>query len=539
MITNKLYFGDNLDILKRYIADESIDLIYLDPPFKSNQDYNVLFSDKNGTKSNAQIKVFEDTWHWNIEAENTYDEIINLGGKISDVLVGIERFIGKNDMMAYLVMMTPRLIELRRVLKSTGSIYIHCDTTASHYLKIIMDAIFDPRNFKNEIIWKRSHTRSSISKIFRRNHDSIFFYTKTDDYYYNQQFGELSEGSKQLYSHKDKNGYYQLVPLLGSGIRHGETGKIWKGIDPNKQGKSGMHWLTIPSKLDEYEKKGLVYWPKKGKTPRLKYYLQDTKGVPLGDTWDKIGIIEASSNEGLGYPTQKPEKLLERIIQTSCPKEGIVLDPFCGCGTTISVAHKLNRSWVGIDITHLAISLIKHRLMDSFSSKVEKEYEVIGEPVSLSGAKELAQEDRFQFQWWALGLIGARPVEQKKGADKGIDGHLYFRETQKEKVKEIIISVKSGHISVKDIRDLRGVIERENAVIGVLITLEKPTEPMITEAVVAGFYINPMYHNKYPRIQILTIENLLDGKRIESPRADNGFKIKQAQKKDRTKQSKL
>jgi len=539
IMKNTLYYGDNLDILKRYIEDESIDLIYLDPPFKSNQDYNVLFSDRNGTLSNAQIKVFEDTWRWNIEAENAFDELLKFGGKICDVLIGIERFIGRNDMMAYLVMMAPRLIELRRVLKSTGSIYIHCDTTASHYLKIVMDAIFDPRNFKNEIIWKRSHTRSSISKIFRRNHDSIFFYTKTDEYFYNQQYGKLSNASLKLYHYNDKKGRYRLVPVLVSGVRHGKTGEVWRDIDPNRQGKSGMHWITIPDKLEKYEKKGLLVWPKRGKLPQLKYYLEENKGVPLGDTWDKLGIIESSSKESLGYPTQKPEKLLERIIKTSCPKDGVVLDPFCGCGTTVCTAHKLNRTWIGMDITHLAITLIKHRLRDSFGEKVESEYEVIGEPISVSGAKALAKQDRFQFQWWALGLVGARPVDQKKGADKGIDGRLFFRETEKGTVKETIISVKSGHVGVKDIRDLRGVIEREKAEIGVLITLEEPTKPMVKEAVNAGFYVPKGYETKYQRIQILTIEDIFNGYKIESPRTENSFKIKQAGKRYRTTQIKI
>ena len=519
MTKNLLCYGDNLQILRDYIKDETVDLIYLDPPFKSNKDYNVLFAEQNGSRSAAQMKAFEDTWEWNTVAAAAYRDIVERGGKPSQVMQAFHTFLGESDMLAYLAMMAPRLVELHRVLKPTGSIYLHCDTAASHYLKILMDAVFSPHNFRNEISWQRSQTRSSISRIFKRAHDILLFYSKTGDYHFRLQYKELSDASLKLYKHEDKQGFFQPVPLLVSGKRKGKTGEVWRGIDPNKQGRGGMHWVTVPDKLEQYESQGRIVWPKKaGGTPRLKYYLDANKGVPVSDFWEDIAIISSSSAERLGYPTQKPEALLERIIQASSNDGDVVLDPFCGCGTTIAVAQKLNRRWIGIDVTHLAVALMKHRLKDMFGEKVK--FEVVGEPVSLPDAKTLAGKDPYQFQWWALGLVGARPVEQKKGADKGIDGRLYFHDeadTSKAKTKQIIISVKAGHVSVPYIRDLRGVIERENAAIGVLISMNNPTKPMRTEAASGGFYKSPWQKEPYPRLQILTIEELLNGKRIDCP----------------------
>jgi DNA modification methylase len=370
---NTLYYGDNLDILKRYIKDESVDLVYLDPPFNSNVNYNVLFAEKNGSGATAQIKAFDDTWHWDQSAALAYREIVEKGGKISVLMQSLRSFLSESDMMAYLAMMAPRLVELHRCLKTTGSIYLHCDPTASHYLKMLMDAVFGPENFINEISWKRSQTRSSISRSFRRAHDIVLFYSRSNDYHFNMQYKPLSAASLKMYENEDKQGKYQAVPLLVSGKRNGETGKVWRGIDPNTKGKGGMHWVTIPEKLNEYDKQGLILWPdKEGGSPRLKYYLSQSPGVPLSDFWEDIDLISSSAAEALGYPTQKPEELLERIINASSKSGAVVLDPFCGCGTAIAVAEKLNRQWIGIDITHLAITLMKHRLRDSFEKNMEQ-----------------------------------------------------------------------------------------------------------------------------------------------------------------------
>lgn len=460
MPSNTLYYGDNLDILRRYIADESVDLIYLDPPFKSNQDYNVLFQEQNGSRSKAQVKAFEDTWRWDQGAAEAYQEVVEKGGMVSQVMQAFRTFLGDTDMMAYLAMMAPRLVEIERVLKPTGSIYLHCDPTASHYLKMLMDAVFGAKNFLNEVIW---HYRKwpSGKFTFQRNHDVLLFYSK-------------SNSRKRIFNQL----YMERAP---STLKRFGMSKIISGHDEIGR--------RVPSKMDT----------------------QDSEGVRQDDVWE-IGRVPPIKQL---FPTEKPDSLLERVIKASSKEGDIVLDPFCGCGTTIVAAQRLNRKWIGIDITHLAITLIKNRLRDAFRNQVT--YKIIGEPVSLPDAVTLANQDPFQFQWWALGLVGARPVEQKKGADKGIDGRLYFHDEKVGgKTKQITLQVKSGHVAPGHIRDLRGVMEREEAQIGVLITLQNPTQAMRTEAASAGFYESAGW-GKYPRLQILTVEELLQGKQIQYP----------------------
>ena len=516
MDDNTLFYGDNLDILKRYVPDESVDLVYLDPPFNSNQNYNVLFKEQNGSQAASQISAFQDSWKWGREGESIFSDLVLKGGKVADCLQAFRTFLGTCDMLAYLVMMAPRLVELRRAMKQTASICLHCDPTASHYIKMIMDAVFGPENFINDISWKRSQTRSSISRSFRRAHDVILFYARGPKYRFNMQYKQLSEASLKMYESEDKTGPYQAVPLLVSGKRNGETGKVWRGIDPNTKGKAGMHWVTIPAKLEEYDSRGLILWPdKKEGSPRLKYYLSQSPGVPLSDFWEDIDLISSSSAEALGYQTQKPVALLERIISAGSNPGDLILDPFCGCGTTVAAAQKLDRRWVGIDITYLAIVLIKNRLVDAFGNQAT--YKVIGEPMSLPDAQALAESDPYQFQWWALGLVGARPIEQKKGADKGIDGKIVFQGDKPGEFEQVMISVKAGHLMANHIRDLRGVVEREKAAIGVLISMEDPSKPMQTEAVTAGFYESKNWGKKYPKIQLLTISALLAGKKVDMP----------------------
>jgi DNA modification methylase len=517
MPDNKLYYGDNLEVLREHIKDESVDLIYLDPPFNSRQDYNVLFAEKDGTKAAAQIMAFEDTWEWNMDAERAYEEIVERGGRVSDAMRAFRTFLSSSDMMAYLAMMAPRLIELQRVLKDTGSIYLHCDPTASHYLKMLMDAVFGPQYFRSEIIWKRSHSHNT-AKRYGPIHDTLLFYVKTDACEWHSLTVPLgAEYVESHYKHEEGGRRYKRQDITGSGIRHGETGKPWRGIDPTPKNR---HWMRPPDELDELDRKGLVYWPEKsGSWPYFKLFLDERTGQPLQDVWVDIDPINPVATERLGYPTQKPEALLERILGSSSSEGELVLDPFCGCGTAIAVAQRLNRHWIGIDITHLAIGLIKKRLDDAFGESVRKTYEVIGEPVDLAGAQELADHDPYQFQWWALGLAGARPLEKKKGADQGIDGRLYFHDEAKGgKTKQIIFSVKAGHVQASHVRDLRGVIEREKAEIGVLISMEPATKPMRKEAAGAGFYQPPGLADKYPRIQLLSIEELLAGKRLAYPR---------------------
>jgi adenine specific DNA methylase Mod len=514
---NTLYYGDNLDILRRYVKDESVDLVYLDPPFKSNQDYNVLFAEQNGTRSAAQIKAFEDTWRWDEEAARTYQEVVETGTEqVSKVMQAFRTFLGENDMLAYLSMMAPRLVELRRVLKPTGSIYLHCDPAASHYLKLLMDATFGPEYFLNEIIWKRTTAHSS-AKRFGPIHDTLLYYGKSDQVIWNAQFTEYDGAYlEKYYRYDDGDGrLYWRNSLTAAGLRHGSSGKPWRGIDI---GATGQHWKFTVEKLDELDAAGQIYWPPGGRGfPQIKRYRDELKGVAVGDIWTDIDRINQVAAERLGYPTQKPEALLERIVRASSNEGDIVLDPFCGCGTAVAIAQKLKRQWIGIDITHLAITLIRHRLKDAFGD--EAKYQVVGEPVSLPDAEELAQQDPYQFQWWALGLVGARPTEQKKGADKGIDGRLYFHDEPKT-TKQIIFSVKAGALHATYVRDLRGVVEREKAAIGVLISLEPPSKPMRAEAASAGFYKAP-WGKDYARLQLLTVADLLAGKAVDYPHQIN------------------
>jgi DNA modification methylase len=544
MTENKLYYGDNLDVLYRYIGDESVDLVYLDPPFKSDQNYNVLFAEKNGAQSASQIKAFEDTWHWDEKAAELFEEVVESGGRVSQVMQAYRTFLGENDMLAYLSMMAPRLVHLRRVLKPTGSIYLHCDPAASHYLKLLMDAVFGPVSFLNEIIWKRTHAHSGARR-FGPVHDTILFYARSARYRWSTQKTTYSQSyTDTFFRFADADGRrYRATILTGSGTRGGESGQPWRGVDPTK---SGRHWAipgyirgllgddqpaTIQDALDRLDALGRVLWPAKADgVPSFKQYLDDMEGVKVQDVWTDIPPISSQAKERLGYPTQKPEALLGRIIEASSNEGDVVLDPFCGCGTTIAAAQKLNRRWIGIDITHLAVALIKHRLQSAFGEQIENEYQVIGEPVSLPDAEALARQDAYQFQYWALGLVGARPVEQKKGADRGIDGRLYFHDDESGKTKQIVLSVKSGRVSVSDVRDLRGVVERENAALGVLIALQEPTRAMRTEAASSGFYESPGWRQRYHRVQVLTVADLLGGERISYPPSRKNVTYKKAPK---------
>ena len=509
-----LYYGDNLDILRRYIKDETVDLSYLDPPFNSAQNYNAFFHEKDGTDAASQIRAFEDTWSWNQESQKVYEELILKPGKVSEVMQAFHTFLGTNDMMAYLAMMAPRVVELRRVLKPTGSLYLHCDPTASHYLKLLLDAVMGPSEFRNEIIWKRTSAHSG-SKKFGPVHDVILYYVRGENPTWNAPRGAYEEEYlDKYYKFDDGDGrLHWRADLCAAGTRNGESGKVWRGIDP---GSKGMHWKYTVQKLDELDAAGRIYWPPKGTMPQYKRYRDELKGKLATDIWDDIDRINPVGAERLGYPTQKPVALLERIISASSNPGDVVLDPFCGCGTTIDAAEKLGRKWIGIDITQLATSLIKNRLRDTYGDKIE--IVTVGEPTTPNEASVLAEQDKYQFQWWALGLVGARPVEQKKGADHGIDGKILFRDDLKAaKAEQVIIQVKGGKTGVADERDLRAVLDREKAAMGVLISLQPPTGPMEAEAASAGFYAHKMNGQQYPRLQLRTVKELMDGKGIERP----------------------
>ena len=474
---NTLYFGNNLEVLRRYIADDCVDLVYLDPPFKSNQDYNVLFAEQDGSRSAAQIQAFDDTWRWDIEAEAAYQEVVEGGGQVSLAMQAFRTVLGESDMLAYLSMMAPRLKELHRVLKPTGSIYLHCDPTASHYLKVLMDSVFKPQNFRNEITWLRTLSKGLMTRRLPNNHDILLAYQKTGEATWNNDImflpydeDNLDDKTSGKYYHRDTDGrLYRLDNLINPNRNRPNLTYEFLGIT--------RVWRWTKGRMEKAYNDGLVIQTRPGAVPQLKRYLDEQRGKPIGDVWIDIPPINSQAQERLGYPTQKPEALVERVIIGSSNKGDIVLDPFCGCGTAIAVAQKLDRVWIGIDLTHLAISLIKHRLISAFGDTIKDTYEVIGEPTDVAGAKELAATSPYQFQWWALGLVNARPVEEKKGADKGIDGRLFFHdEREGGKTKQIVFSVKAGKLHAPYVRDLRGVVDREKAAIGVLISMDEPTK---------------------------------------------------------------
>ena len=521
-----LFYGDNLDILRRHIPDACVDLIYLDPPFNSARNYNVLFRDAQGVESEAQIVAFGDTWRWTHEAELLFDELRTQTrlAEAMDALVALTR---KGPMGAYLVMMAIRLLELHRVLKPSGSLYLHCDPTASHYLKVVMDAIFGAENYINEISWRRTTTKNDFRQgatNWPRVRDVLLHYRRDirTSGVFAQPFAAYSEEYvKTKYPYADPDGRrYGLWDLTapGSGSR-GHPQYEFLGVT--------RYWRYSKEKMQQLHDEGRVAQNKPGAVPRYKRYLDEMQGVAIGDSWDDIPPINSQAAERLGYPTQKPLALLERIIAASSNPGDLVLDPFCGCGTTIDAAQLLGRAWVGIDITHLAIALQKYRLQDAHPGLPIR---VVGEPEDLGAARQLAQDDRFQFQWWALSLMRARPLggevggAGKKGADKGIDGVITFVDDASGKLKRALVQVKSGKVSSRDIRDLVGTLDREKAQIGLFVTLEEPTRDMQAEAASAGVYTAAWSQERFPRVQILTVGALLHGVKPQMPAAHGTFK---------------
>ncbi len=520
MDTNTLYYGDNLDVLQQYIKDETVDLVYLDPPFNSNATYNVLFGEQDGKQAAAQIKAFDDTWRWDQAAALTYQETVEKGGPVSLALQAFRTFLGENMLLAYLTMMAPRLVALKRVMKPTASIYLHCDPTASHYLKLLMDAVFGVVNYRNEISWKRTSAHSD-SRVFGKAHDVILYYTKGPEFHHAKQY--LPYDAEYLDSHYrylDEGGRrYRTDNLTAAGLSGGGYEYEWHGVK--------RIWRCPIETMQKLDAAGRVRYTR-NETAEYVRYLDEMPGMAAQDIWIDISPVNSRAQERLGYPTQKPLALLERIIAASSNPGDVILDPFCGCGTAVVAAQKMERKWIGIDITHLAVTLMKHRLWDAFGKELP--FQVLGEPVSLPDAQTLAASDPYQFQWWALGLVGARPTEKKKGADKGIDGVLYFHdENGSGKTKKVIISVKAGHVTVSQIRDISGVLTREKAEIGVLITMESPTKPMRSEIASAGFYDSP-WGSRHPRLQILTIEELLDGKQLDYPASRGNVTFKKGEK---------
>ncbi len=534
----QLYYGDCLTVM-RDMDDESVDLVYLDPPFNSKATYNILFKPPEKMGEGAQIKAFDDTWHWNLEAEREYDEILQnpQSSDLANLMEALRRFLGINDMLAYIVHMANRLLEIRRVMKPTASVYLHCDPTASHYLKLVMDGLFGAKNFKTEIIWKRTSAHSDAKqgrKQHGRIHDVIFFYTKSSEYLWNQVYTPYDESYiENFYDHveEDTERRYTLSDLTAA-RPGGDTEYEWKGVRPYK----GRFWAYSKANMEGFEEEGRLYYTQNG-MPRYIRYLDEMPGVSLQDLW--TDLRPPSRTEKLGYPTQKPQALLERIIEASSNEGDVILDPFCGCGTTIHAAEALKRNWIGIDITHLAIALIKKRLSDAFG---ELAIEIHGLPTSYAGAMELARVDKHQFELWVVGLLNAQPYKGgRKGADTGIDGYLrykYISEEQEIERGTAIIEVKGGQTGVKDVRNLGEVVSREKAEQGILVSAVKPTKQMLEHA--AGKGRVKLGAREYSVLQVIWLKDLMEDKaRAEYPEAGRVDHTKQAPKQQREDQVSL
>ncbi len=562
-MTNTLYFGDNLHVLREHIASESVDLVYLDPPFNSNANYNILFKGPEGNSSDSQIEAFEDTWHWNSSAESAFDEVMRSGNTDAFTLLRAMRdFLGDNDMMAYLAMMAVRLIELHRVLKPTGSLYLHCDPTASHYLKLLLDGVFGKRSYRSEIVWKRSSSHNDTKQglaNYGHIHDVILFYSKGQQWEWNSQFTPYQEE----YTGRD----YKLIDEeTGRRFRRGDltaakgggdtsyewrvkkraevkerwvadlddehlnpcTGWEYTGVFPY----GGRYWAYSRDNMRKFASEKRLRHTYDG-MPEYKRFLDEMPGVSLQDVWTDIRPLLA--HERLGYPTEKPLALLERIIAASSNEGDVVLDPFCGCGTAVHAAQKLGRNWIGIDVTHLAIGLIEKRMKDAFPAIA---FEVKGRPQDLISAQDLAARDKHQFELWALSVVDADPWKGgRKGADTGIDGIIWFKPDGK-RTEKAIVEVKGGATGVKDIGRLAQVIEREGAKIGVFITAQPPSRAMERDAAAVGVWENEYTGRKHARLQIITLAELFRNVRPDIPWIDTSGQ-KKAKREETTKQGSL
>jgi site-specific DNA-methyltransferase (adenine-specific) len=504
---NELYCGDNLEILREYIAPESVDLVYLDPPFNSDQNYNLLFREKDGSKSNSQIMAFEDTWEWNLEAEKTYQDIIEKGGKLGEVMTLFRKLFDGSDMLAYLSMMAPRLEELRRVLKPTGSLYLHCDPTASHYLKMLMDAVFGPEQFRNEIIWKRKSGRGETNNEairFGVTADSLLFYVKSSQAkFYRQIRANNPHYIQSKFTNVDSDGRRYHLDNISSPSYRPNLCYEYKGHSPPPKG-----WAVSRQTMEQMDRNGRLYVPADlTKRIRRKRFLDELQGETVDTLWDDIPPVNSQAKERIGYPTQKPQALLERIINASSAEGDVVLDPFCGCGTAIEAAHAQRRQWIGIDLTKLAIDVVKKRLA-KIGEESGKTYRTIWEPRDVSSAKALAAEDPFQFQDWIVKKLGGISTRHR-GADRGIDGRLYFKDHPTGPLRQIIVSVKSGKITPAFVRELHGTVNREKAAMGILATLATPTKAMGRDATTCGFH--KCLSGTYPRMQIITVDQIFAG----------------------------
>ena len=542
-MVNQLFYGDNLEVLRKYIKDESVDLCYIDPPFNSKRNYNQIYNNL-GKEDQAQAQAFIDTWTWDDQANQGLEDIFNnyqghFTQQSIDLIAGLIKVLGKGSLLAYLVSMTLRIVEIHRVLKPTGSFYLHCDPTSSHYLKLVLDAVFCSQggDFLNEIIWKRTSGHSDSSK-YGRVHDVIFYYCKSSKVIWNQIYQKYDQNyTDKYYRYQDPNGRKWMSGDLGAaGLAGGGYQYEWNGVT--------KLWRCPKTTMEKLDAEGKIYYTK-NRVARIKRYLDESEGLPVQDAWNDIEALRSWHKELLGYPTQKPEALLERIIQASSNQGDVVLDAYCGCGTTVAVSQRLERQWIGIDITYQSISLILKRLEDAFGQGVLEQIQLNGIPKDMKSAIALANKKddrtRKEFEKWAvLTYSNNRAViNPKKGADKGIDGIAYFRSEQDEPEK-IILQVKSGNIKSGDIRDLQGTLTLEKAAMGIFITLKEPTKEMIKTAKSAGIYQNKYMSQSSDIISIVTIQEIIeDQKRLSIPLGYEVLKSAEKQKEVKATQLKL
>jgi len=520
---NRLFFGDNLEVLREHIADESVDLVYLDPPFNSNRNYSVIFSrgGRQDSENSAQIEAFEDTWHWTQTTDQQYVEFVGSApGRAADALSAFRTLLGENDASAYLVNMAPRLLELHRVLRPTGSLYLHCDPTMSHYLKVLLDAIFSPACFRNEIIWLRTSAKGLSTKRVPTNHDVILAYGKSENFTFNEaamfvpyQATDLDAKTEDKYAARDADGRrYQLTSLINPNADRPNLTYEFLGVT--------RVWRWTRERMEAAYADGEVVQTAPGRVPRLKRYLDQQRGKPLSDVWTDISPINSRAAERLGYPTQKPVALLERIIRLTTEEDAVVLDPFCGCGTTVDAAQRLGRSWIGIDITYIAVDLILKRLEHAHGRGVLDSIDVNGIPHDVASARALFKRSPFEFERWAVSLVGAEP-NQRQAGDKGIDGVARFPlDAQSKRFGKVLVSVKGGKtVSPTFVRDLVGTVHQtEGAHMGILITMDDLTRGSREVIDHSGSYSLPIANGQtFPVLQHVSVADLLAGTRPSMP----------------------
>ena len=546
---NRLYYGDCLDVLRGWPA-ECVDLVYLDPPFNSKADYNILYGGGNGIP--AQVRAFTDTWHWDAPAAARMEAAARATARPSHhALTGLRTVLGESGMLAYLTYMAERLEECRRVMRSHAGLYLHCDPTASHYLKVVCDGVFGPGNFRNELIWRRTRGRSD-ARGFGRVHDTILYYCGSGATWNPIYLDHDPEYVRRTYRHDDPTyGPWRAADLTASGLRSGESGEPWRGIDPGERGnhwrtptKGGMNdfivqnnlidgwpdaFPTLHARLDALDAADLIYWPESdGGMPCLKRFLASTKGNAVDDVIIDIKRLEHQSREALGYPTQKPVALLSRLIKASSNPDDVVLDPFCGCGTTVAAAELTRRRWVGIDISPFAVKLVRDRRLRPMG----RDAEIAGIPTDMEGARMLLERSPLDFEAWAVTAVpGLAPNERRVG-DRGIDGRgAMMRTPEGESTPLVLAQVKGGGYTATTMRDFQRVIDRESAAAGIYITLRK-TNARGAHRSAAELGTLEVGAKTYPKLQLWSVEELLEGRLPNLPdMADpyTGKRVRQAE----------